>query len=333
MITEKIKPRKDQSARPFEQALTRAPGFTLDRVDTLNKKSGFKETVHESSGYEKNNDELSQTLRIKSIGLLAAGIAHEINTPIQFIGDNIQFLKDSFTEILNLLNSAIACVKMPVTDSKRESAVAEIDNIINSIDTDYLIEEIPKAIEQSINGLQRVSEIAQAMKQFSHPGSDEMQASNLNNVIKNVVTVTKNEWKYVAEVKTDLDSSLPPVPCKVGQINQVILNLIINAVHAIKDAIGQEGTGKGTITITTSHDDSWAVIHVSDTGTGIPEEIKPRIFDTFFTTKEAGKGTGLGLAISHSIIVKNHKGSIHIESEPGKGSVMIICLPLRGDYE
>lgn len=302
-------------------------------IDLQDRKTGFRGIVRDISGPKKSEEQLNKTLRLESIGQLAAGIAHEINTPIQYIGDNIQFLKDSFGDILNLLNSALAYVKLPATGSTKEAAVSEIEEIMKSTDSDYLIDEIPRAIEQSINGLQRVSEIVQAMKQFCHPGKEEKQASDLNAAIKNVVTVAKNEWKYVADVVTDLDATLPLVPCRLGEINQVILNMIINAVDAIKDAAGKDGTGKGTIMITTGHDDSWAEIRISDTGTGIPEEIRSKIFNPFFTTKEVGKGTGQGLAISHSIVVKKHGGTIGFETEMGKGTTMVVRIPLRGSYE
>ncbi len=303
-------------------------------TDIENRKTGFRGIVRDISGRKKSEDQLNKTLRLESIGQLSAGIAHEINTPIQYIGDNIQFLKDSYGDILNLLNSAIACVKSPATGSSREAAVSDVEGIMKSIDSDYLIDEIPRAIEQSINGLQRVSEIVQAMKQFCHPGKEEKQASDLNAAIKNVVTVAKNEWKYVADVVTDLDSSLPLVPCRLGEINQVILNLIINAVDAIKDVVGKEGNkSKGTIRITTGHDDSYAEIRISDTGTGIPHEIRSKIFDPFFTTKEVGKGTGQGLAISHKIVVNKHGGTIGFETEMGRGTTMIVRIPLKGSYE
>jgi PAS domain S-box-containing protein len=301
-------------------------------TDMVNHKTGFKGIARDISERKNREEQLNQTRRLESIGQLAAGIAHEINTPIQYIGDNVQFLKDSFGDIISLLNRTLACVKAP-GGSNKEAAVNEIEGIMKSIDSDYLIDEIPRAIEQSINGLQRVSEIVQAMKQFCHPGVEEKHASDLNAAIKNVVTVTKNEWKYVADVVTELDATLPLVPCRLGEINQVILNLIINAVHTIKDVIGKEGRGKGTITIRTGYDDSWAEIRVGDTGTGIPNEIRSKIFDPFFTTKEVGKGTGQGLAISHVIVVNNHGGTIGFETEMGTGTTMIVRIPLRGSYE
>jgi signal transduction histidine kinase len=171
------------------------------------------------------------------------------------------------------------------------------------------------------------------MKQFGHPGIEEKQVSDLNSAIKNVITVARNEWKYVADVITEFDTDLPPIPCRLGEINQAILNLIINAAHAIKDFIDQEENGKGTIKVSTTHDDSWVEIRISDTGAGIPKKIRSRIFDPFFTTKEVGRGTGQGLAISHSLIVNNHGGTLGFETEEGKGTTMIVRLPLRAQGE
>ncbi len=321
-----------QIKRKDGQAMQISTSIALN-IDLQNRQTGFRGVVKDISGRKKSEDQLNKTLRLESIGQLSAGIAHEINTPIQYVGDNIQFLKDSFGDILNLLERALAYVKLPAAGSGKDAAIKEIEEIMETIDSDYLIDEIPRAIEQSINGLQRVSEIVKAMKQFCHPGKEEKQASDLNAAIKNVVTVAKNEWKYVADVVTDLDPALPLVTCKLGEINQVILNLIINAVDAIKDVEGKDSTGKGMIRITTAHDDEWAEIRISDTGAGIPEEIRSKIFNPFFTTKEVGKGTGQGLAISHSIIVKKHGGTIGFETEMGKGTTMIVRIPLKDSYE
>ncbi|MBI3300896.1 MAG: HAMP domain-containing histidine kinase [Deltaproteobacteria bacterium] len=173
-----------------------------------------------------------------------------------------------------------------------------------------------------------MTKIVRAMKEFSHPGSEEKVETDLNRAIETTITVARNEWKYVAELATDLDSSLPPVPCLPGEFNQVILNLIINAAHAIAVVVSEGSTSKGTITVSTRHDGDWAEIRVSDTGTGIPEAIRAKIFAPFFTTKEVGKGTGQGLAIAHSVIVDKHKGTIGFETEVGRGTTFIIRLPL-----
>lgn len=278
-------------------------------------------------------DKLNQTRRLESIGQLAAGIAHEINTPIQYIGDNIQFLKDSFKDIELLLQGYSILLKEAKADSISESTISDIENIKGDTDSDYIIEEIPKAIDQSLEGVRHVSKIVTGMKQFCHPGIEEKIETDLNTSIKNIITVARNEWKYVADIVTDFDPTLPPVPCIQGEISQVILNLIINAAHAIKDVVAQRAGEKGSIRVSTSYDDSWAEVRISDSGTGIPETVRSRIFDPFFTTKEVGKGTGQGLAISHAVVVKTHGGSLDFETEIGKGTTMIVRLPLRVDNE
>lgn len=302
-------------------------------VDTMNQKIGFKGIARDISERKILEEQLNQNRRMESIGQLAAGIAHEINTPIQYIGDNIQFLKDSCEDISGLLKKSLSFFEVAKAGSIAESSVNEIEKLIIDADADYLLEEVPKAIGQSIEGLRHVSDIVSAMKQFCHPGIEEKQVADLNNAVNNVITVARNEWKYAADIITDLDTTLPPVPCRLGEINQVFLNLIINAVHAIKDVVGQEENGKGEIKVSTSHDDSWAEIRVSDSGTGIPKKIRSRIFNPFFTTKEVGKGTGQGLAISHSLIVTNHGGTLDFETEEGKGTTMIVRLPLRSKDE
>jgi signal transduction histidine kinase len=189
--------------------------------------------------------------------------------------------------------------------------------------------EIPKAIQQSLEGVERVATIVRAMKEFSHPGTGQKSAVDLNHAIESTITVARNEWKYVAEVVTHFEPTLPQVPCLAGEFNQVVLNLIINATHAIADVVGDGAKGKGLITITTRQDKSWAEIRIQDTGAGIPEKIRNRIFEPFFTTKGVGKGTGQGLAISRSVIVDKHGGTIAFESQVGKGTTFIIRLPIQ----
>lgn len=297
-------------------------------MDRMNHKIGFKGIARDISERKNNECQYNQYHRMESIGQLASGIAHEINTPIQYIGDNIHFVKYSYRDLTALLKKSLSCVLAAKTGSIEDSAVEEIEAMLKEIDTDYLLEEVPKAIEQSIEGLFHVSEIVSAMKQFCHPGIEDKKPSDLNKAIKNVITVARNEWKYVADVITEFDTTLPPVSCRLGEINQVVLNLIINAVHAISDVVGQSNDEKGTIKVITSHDDSWAEIRISDSGTGIPEKVRSKIFDPFFTTKEVGRGTGQGLAISHSLVVNNHKGTLNFETETGKGTTMIVRLPL-----
>ena len=274
--------------------------------------------------------QLAQAQKLEAVGQLAAGIAHEINTPTQYVGDNTRFFNEAFNDLLRLMGKYDQLSQMIKTGAPLDGVLQEIEGIAKEIDLAYLTDEIPKAIRQTLEGVERVRIIVQAMKEFSHPGTKEKTPVNLNKAIQNTITVARNEWKYVAEMATEFDSSLPLVSCLPGELNQVILNMIINAAHAIADVVGDGSKGKGTITVSTRHDGNWAEIRVRDTGTGIPENIRSRIFDPFFTTKKVGKGTGQGLAISHSVIVDKHGGTIHFDTEMGKGTTFIIRLPIDG---
>ena len=174
-----------------------------------------------------------------------------------------------------------------------------------------------------------MSKIVGAMKDFSHPGGEELEAVDLNKTIESTITVARNEWKYVAEMVTKFDPALPPVPCLVGEFNQVVLNIVINASHAIADVVSKNTGEKGTITVTTRQDGDWAEVRIRDTGTGIPEKHRSKVFDYFFTTKEVGKGTGQGLSIAYAVITEKHGGAITLESEMGKGTTFIIRLPIE----
>jgi signal transduction histidine kinase len=273
--------------------------------------------------------QLRQAQKLESIGQLAAGIAHEINTPTQYIGDNARFLQEAYgdrQQVWQLFLRLLAAAKGGAVPTE---LVQEIEDEMTEVDADYLAEEIPQAIEHTLEGVERVTKIVRAMKNFSHPGSEEKTPIDLNEAIENTLTVSRNEWKYHADLVMDLDPSLPPVPCLPGEFNQVILNLVINAAHAIADVVGDGSNGKGTLAVRTRLDGDWAEIRVVDTGSGIPEHARERIFDPFFTTKPVGKGTGQGLAISRSVIVDKHAGTIDFETESGRGTSFIVRLPLH----
>jgi two-component system, NtrC family, sensor kinase len=272
--------------------------------------------------------QLRHAQKLESIGQLAAGIAHEINTPTQFIGDNTRFLQDSFKDLAGLLQQFQQVLGSAKAGGVSPEQVAETERLMQKVDLDYLLDEVPKAIEQSLSGVDRISKIVRAMKEFSHPGTDEMTSIDLHHAIESTATVCRNEWKYVAELVTEFDATLPAVPCLPGELNQVILNLIVNAAHAIADRLKADGTEKGTITIGTRRNGDRVEIRIGDTGTGIPEKARDRIFEPFFTTKTVGKGTGQGLAISRSVIVDKHGGTIEFETETGRGTTFIISLPL-----
>ena len=271
--------------------------------------------------------QLLNAQKLESVGQLAAGIAHEINTPTQYIGDNVRFLKDAFQDLNALLTNYGRLLSVAKGNKLSMEAIEEIEGAVGRADLGFLLEEIPKAIEQSLEGVTRVSKLVSAMKEFSHPGTKEKVPLDLNHAIDSTITVARNEWKYVADLETDFDPSLPLIPCLPGEFNQVILNLIVNAAHAIADVIAEGGPVKGKIRLQTRNCGNWVEVRVTDTGSGIPEKVRNRIFDPFFTTKEIGKGSGQGLAIARSVVVDKHGGTIDFETEEGKGTSFIIRLP------
>jgi two-component system, NtrC family, sensor kinase len=271
--------------------------------------------------------QLNAAQKLESIGQLAAGIAHEINTPIQYVGDNTVFLKDAFADMTRAVTAYQELAASLKSGAPDAAQVADAEQRIAGCDIAYLCEEVPRAIEQTQEGLSQVARIVRAMKEFSHPGSEEKTAVDLNRAIENTITVARNEWKYVAEVVSDLDASLPQVPCLPGELNQVFLNLIVNAAHAITDNLAGQPGGKGVITVRTRGLPTGVEIRIQDTGCGIPPAIQSRVFDPFFTTKPVGKGTGQGLAIARNVVVKKHGGTIAFESEAGKGTTFIMNLP------
>jgi PAS domain S-box-containing protein len=278
-------------------------------------------------------NELRQAQKLESIGRLAAGIAHEINTPTQFVGDNTRFLKDSFEDLGKVLKNYDNLLSAVKENRETEQEVQMIESAAKEADMEYLALEIPKAVNQSLEGIERVSNIVRAMKDFSHMGIDEKVQADINNCITSTVTVSRNEWKYVAELELELDGSLPMVPLYPGDFNQVILNMITNAAHAIAGKNGDKSKEKGKISISSRVIDGYVEVRISDTGIGIPKGIRERIFDPFFTTKDIGKGTGQGLAICRSVILDKHGGNLMVESWEGEGSEFIIQVPLDANPE
>jgi DNA-binding response OmpR family regulator len=269
----------------------------------------------------------SQAQKLESVGRLAAGVAHEINTPVQFVSDNLQFVRTALPDIA----SAILAYR------DLEHAVRSGGDVVGAAflaaaadkaaDLDYILENAPLAIESSIEGLGRIATIVRSMKEFAHPDQAVKSLADLNQAIRSTLVIAHNEYKYVAEIDAQY-GELPPVPCYLGEINQVILNLLVNASHAISDVVKDTGT-LGRLTVRTQLDGDAVEISIADTGTGIPESARDKIFDPFFTTKTVGRGTGQGLAISHSVIVNKHGGTLRFETECGKGTTFIIRLPLH----
>jgi PAS domain S-box-containing protein len=272
--------------------------------------------------------QLRQAQKLEAIGQLAAGIAHEINTPTQYVGDNTRFLQESWHSFNELLAIAREMRQLAAAGLIPPQTLQRFDTLAQAADFEYLQAEIPRAIEQSLDGIERVAKIVRAMKDFSHPGSEEKRSIDINQAIETTITVARNEWKYVSDVETHFDPNLPLVPCHAGEFNQVILNLLINAAQAIAEALEDGSQGKGTIVVSTMRDQDWAEISISDTGAGVPEAVRSRVFEPFFTTKPVGKGTGQGLALAHTAIVRRHGGKIWFDSELGKGTTFYIRMPL-----
>ncbi len=268
--------------------------------------------------------QLNQAQKLEALGQLAAGVAHEINTPMQYLGDNISLLRVGIEKIFETLGQLEQW-----TSGAEEVPREELRRVLRRCDPARLRDDIEAALDDCQEGYERVTEITRAMKQFSHPGKAAMEPVNLNEVIASACTITRNHWKFVAELKTDLDAGLDLCECNVAEINQVLLNLIINACDAMAEKKVSDGSQMGKLVIRTRDEGDYVRLEVSDTGTGIPSAIRDRIFDPFFTTKEVGKGTGQGLNICYNIVAKSHAGSIAVDSVEGQGTTFIVRLPKR----
>lgn len=269
--------------------------------------------------------QLLQAQKLESIGQLAAGVAHELNTPIQYVADNCRFLDDSFRGLNEMLRHHGHLLAEVKAGRPGLEAVATIEQRAEALDLEFLSGEIPNAIEQSIDGIGQVAQIVRAMKEFSHPGSREKAPVDLNHGIENTLVVCRNEYKHVAELETAFAPDLPPVYCLAGEISQVVLNLVVNASHAVSDA---HPDGGGIIRVSTHLDGEFVEIHVRDNGTGIPEAIRNRIFDPFFTTKEVGRGSGQGLALARNVAFHKHNGSLTFETQENEGTTFILRIPV-----
>jgi len=317
--------RRENLAVAVEGGEDRICSLTINPVDTSQGR-GFSIIGSDVTERLALEMQLHQSQKLESVGTLAAGIAHEINTPIQFIGDNLRFMDESAGAVSGVLG--LVPEVLDALHGEDDAALRRaLEEAAGEEDLAFLAEELPAAIGESIEGVGRVATIVAAMKDFSHPGSRTKAPARLDHAIETTLQVSRNEYKYVADVETDF-GELPEIDCHVGDLNQVFLNLIVNAAHAIRDRHEPRGT-RGTIRITTRRDGDHVELRFSDDGKGIPEELRRRIFDQFFTTKEPGRGTGLGLSIAHSVIVEQHHGSIAVESEPGAGTTFVVRLPLE----
>lgn len=301
-------------------------GLVEKRTAELREKNTELEKM--MAEHKKTESQLLQAQKLESVGQLASGIAHEINTPTQFVSSNIDFLEESFQQVVELVEGLLVIQENAKNGVNVPELHQKTDELIEDADWDYLAGEIPAAIDQSKDGIERIATIVKAMKDFSHPGSKDKSEVDVNRIIATTVVVARNEWKYVSELKTDLDQKLKPTKCLADEIGQVFLNMIVNAAHAIETKLGRTPEDeKGEIVISTRQRDGFAEIKISDTGSGIPEKARHRIFDPFFTTKKVGKGTGQGLAIAHTVITNKHGGTVSFESRDNIGTTFTITLP------
>ncbi|MBN1555350.1 MAG: PAS domain S-box protein [Phycisphaerae bacterium] len=272
----------------------------------------------------------SQAQKLEAIGQIAAGIAHEINTPTQFVGDNVRFLGDSMQTLLGVIQQQRKLLDAYREGRMKPESAAGTDAPANAENLDYLLEEIPMAVQQTLEGITRVSNIVSAMKEFSHPGTKEMTLVDLNVMLEKTLTVSRNEWQHCCILETNYANDLPLIPCFAGEINQVFLNIIVNAAQAVKEVVGD--MRKGMLRIETRHKGSWAEVLIGDTGPGIPRSIQDQVFHPFFTTKDPGVGTGQGLSLAKTAVEK-HGGEISFQTEVGKGTTFVIRLPVTQSHE
>lgn len=320
-ITSKTEVKTTRDGRTLHLHITSAPikntqGNVIAIVEDFNDITALVKSQEETALAQSR---LYQAAKLESVGQLAAGIAHEINTPVQFISTNIEFLIEGFEDIATFIKQL---------ESKEGDK--EITEGLEVADWDYLKDEIPQALEQTAGGIERVRKLVLAMKEFSHPGTVKMAPTDINAIIKNTIIISQNEWKMVADMETELEEGLPMPLCKSDAMGQVFLNIVVNAAHTIQDTV-QGSDKKGRIRIQTSATKEYVEIAISDTGAGMNEELCGKIFDPFFTTKEVGSGSGQGLAIAHDIVVNKHHGEINVTSTEGKGTTFLIRLPLKND--
>ena len=278
---------------------------------------------------EKYNAEAQTALsqKMEAIGQLAAGIAHEINTPIQYVGDNLRFLQKTISKLTEVLDAYQKATLVPDKHLLQED-IDHIEAVKRQNKIQHYLSESPNAVQEALDGVERVRKIVLAMREFSHPSEKEKKLADINHGIETTVVISRNEWKYCAELETDLDPELPMINCQIDEINQVTLNMIVNAAQSIQEKLPAGSDQKGKISIHTHNDGNKVLIVIQDTGMGIPESIRMRIFDPFFTTKGVGKGTGQGLSMAHNIIVNKHQGRIRVESTEGEGTTFTIELPI-----
>jgi PAS domain S-box-containing protein len=321
-----IRPIFDRGGR-MTHSVTMGADITAKREEIRKKQELQDKLVEEMQERARVVIELQLAQKLESVGRLAAGIAHEINTPIQYVGDGVHFLRSAYQDFNRLLDGWRSAVDALPENPEHSALRLEVAELAAKFDLDFLRSEIPSAFDRTSDGVERVTDIVKAMREFAHPDANEQNPADLNHAIGTTLLVASNEYKYFATVRTEF-TELPAVVCNIGELNQVFLNLIVNAAHAIQQA-GRDVT-TGEIKISTAADGDAVIIRISDNGCGVPPENLSKLYDPFFTTKEVGRGTGQGLAIARSIVVDKHGGQIGVTSGVGTGTEFTLRLPVAG---
>ncbi len=322
-----------QAQQEDEVRLRRADGelrSCVVRATSLRDHPGWRAVVlhiWDVSDRKELERELRLAQKLEAVGQLSAGIAHEINTPIQFVSDTNRFLDNAFADLQVVLDAYAELLVAEQQGAVTPELVRRVEEAEEIADIEYLRARIPEAFVRSFDGIQRVAKIVGAMRAFAHPPVPERSLVDVNDAVQNTLIVATNEYRYVADVVTEL-GDVPLVECNGSDLNQVLLNLIINAADAIVDVVGQSDE-RGRIVVRTEASEEDVLISIADTGAGIPAEIADRVFDPFFTTKEIGRGTGQGLTVSRSLVVERHHGTLTFETVPGEGTTFVVRLPLR----
>lgn len=279
----------------------------------------FSGVIDDISETKSLQAQLIQAQKLEAIGQLASGVAHEINTPMQYIGDNLSALTSNFNDLI--------AFQSHLHEIADETFKSKLKALIDDHDLQFIMEDSPKALKEALEGVARVSEIVEAMNTFSHVETNQAkQTVNLHETLTSALTISRNSYKYIAEIETEFDANINVIDCYPGELNQVILNLIINAAHAIE----AKASGAGLIRIGTRKLNSNEVeIIIADNGIGIPADIQEKVFNLFFTTKPVGKGTGQGLSLAHNIVVEKHQGKLFFESQLNEGTNFHIHLPIQ----
>lgn len=313
---------------------TRVLGLSLYPVFARGEQRGCLCLGTDITKQSQLEQQLQQAQKLEAVGQLAAGVAHELNTPMQYLGDNLDFLQKKVSRLGGLLEAVAKLMSEAeatgaAENDEQAALFGDIRAALERVKVQTFLSDVIEAISDSRDGVLHVSRIVRAMKEFAHPGQEEMTPVDVNHALKSTITVSTNEWKYVADIETNFDASIPLVPALAGELNQVFLNIVVNAAQAIGEANGGGAATKGTITVSTRLANDHVEVSIADTGAGIPDQLRQRIFDPFFTTKEVGKGTGQGLAIAHSVVIGKHGGKLWCDSAPGEGATFYIQLPVH----